>query len=158
MTDSPESCEPTLYRVHVDRIDTYCGIDLHARTMYVCILDHTGRIVTERNMASAPEPFLSFITPYREDQIVGVEYIFTWCWLADLCAREQLAFIPGHALYMKAIHGGKAKNDCIDAHKISMFMRGGMFPEALHSSRKRRSINCLKKWSKISPCRKILNN
>ena len=39
-------------------------------------------------MASAPEPFLSFIAPYRTDLIVGVECIFTWYWLADLYARE----------------------------------------------------------------------
>lgn len=108
----------------------YCGIDLHARSMYVCILDQTGRIVVERNMASAPEPFLTFIAPYREDIVVGVECIFTWYWLADLCARERIGFILGHALYMKAIHGGKAKNDRIDAHKIAVLMRGGMFPEA----------------------------
>jgi hypothetical protein len=95
----------------------YRGIDLHARTMYVCILDQAGRIVAERNMASAPEPFLTFIAPYREDVVIGVECIFTWYWLADLCAREQLGFILGHALYMKAIHGGKAKNDRIDARR-----------------------------------------
>jgi transposase len=50
--------------------------------------------------------------------------------MADLCAREQIAFILGHALYMKAIHGGKAKNDKIDAHKIAGLMRCGMFPQA----------------------------
>jgi transposase len=31
---------------------------------------------------------------------------------------------------MKAIHGGKAKNDKIDAHKIAVLLRGGMFPLA----------------------------
>jgi len=31
---------------------------------------------------------------------------------------------------MKAIHGGKAKNDKIDAHKIAALLRGGMIPEA----------------------------
>ena len=31
---------------------------------------------------------------------------------------------------MKAIHGGKAKTDKIDAHKIAALMRGGMFPVA----------------------------
>jgi hypothetical protein len=29
----------------------------------------------------------------------------------------------GHALYMKAIHGGKAKNDKIDSHKIAVLVR-----------------------------------
>jgi transposase len=31
---------------------------------------------------------------------------------------------------MKAIHGGKAKNDKIDAHKIAVLLRGGMMPMA----------------------------
>ena len=31
---------------------------------------------------------------------------------------------------MKAIHGGKAKNDKIDAHKIAVRLRGGMVPMA----------------------------
>jgi hypothetical protein len=31
---------------------------------------------------------------------------------------------------MKAIHGGKAKNDKIDAHKIAVRFRGGMLPQA----------------------------
>src|SRR5262249_10244289 len=54
----------------------------------------------------------------------------TWYWLADLCAKEGIAFVLGHALYMKAIHGGKAKNDKVDAHKIAVLLRGGMFPQA----------------------------
>lgn len=41
-----------------------------------------------------------------------------------------IAFVLGHALYMKAIHGGKAKNDRIDAKKIAVLLRGGMLPEA----------------------------
>jgi transposase len=38
--------------------------------------------------------------------------------------------VLGHALYMKAIHGGKAKNDKIDARKIAVLLRGGMLPMA----------------------------
>jgi len=41
-----------------------------------------------------------------------------------------MAFVLGHALYMKAIHGGKAKHDKIDAHKIAVLLRGGMLPQA----------------------------
>jgi transposase len=108
----------------------YCGIDLHARTMYVCILTQDGDIVVHRNMKAGPEAFLKVIAPYREDLVVAVECIFTWYWLADLCTHEGLPFVLGHALYMKAIHGGKAKNDKIDAHKIAVLLRGGMLPQA----------------------------
>jgi transposase len=108
----------------------YGGIDLHARTMYLCILNQNGEIVLHRNMRAAPEPFLQAIAPYREDLVVCVECIFTWYWLADLCTQEGIPFVLGHALYMKAIHGGKAKNDKIDAQKIAVLLRGGMLPQA----------------------------
>jgi transposase len=108
----------------------YCGIDLHARSMYVCILDQTGQIVLHRNLPAAPEPFLSAVAPYRDDLIVAVECIFTWYWLADLCQREGIPFVLGHALYMRAIHGAKAKNDKVDSRKIAALLRGGTFPLA----------------------------
>jgi transposase len=108
----------------------YGGIDLHARTMYLCILNQNGEIVLHRNMRAAPEPFLQAIAPYREDLVVCVECIFTWYWLADLCTQQGIPFVLGHALYMKAIHGGKAKNDRIDAQKIAVLLRGGMLPQA----------------------------
>ena len=98
--------------------------------MYVCILSQDGEILLHRNMKTSPESFLKAIAPYREDLVVAVECIFTWYWLADLCAQEQIPFVLGHALYMKAIHGGKAKNDKIDAHKIAVLLRGGMLPQA----------------------------
>lgn len=108
----------------------YCGIDLHARSMYVCILNQESEIMLHRNMKASPETFLKAIAPYREEIVVAVECIFTWYWLADLCAQEGIPFVLGHALYMKAIHGGKAKNDKIDAHKIAVLLRGGMLPQA----------------------------
>jgi len=109
---------------------TYCGIDLHARTMYVCILNQAGEILVHQNMKASPDMLLRTIAPYRDDIVVAVECIFTWYWLADLCAQQGIPFVLGHALYMKAIHGGKAKNDTIDAQKIAVLLRGGMLPQA----------------------------
>ena len=88
----------------------YCGIDLHARTMYLCILEHeSGKTLLHRNVRCEPDRFLRAIEPYRDDLVVSAECIFCWYWLADLCAAENIPFVLGHALYMKAIHGGKAK-------------------------------------------------
>jgi transposase len=108
----------------------YCGIDLHTKKMYVCILDAGGNIRVHQNIDTDPEAFLRIITPFREDVVVTVECMFTWYWIADLCTREAIPFVLGHALYMKAIHGGKAKNDRIDSHKIATLLRGGMIPQA----------------------------
>ena len=117
-------------KFYIQQHKFYCGIDLHARSMYLCILNQEGEIVLHRNMKTDPVLFLKVIAPYRENMVVAVECIFTWYWLADLCACEGIPFVLGHALYMKAIHGGKAKNDKIDAHRIARLLRGGMIPEA----------------------------
>jgi transposase len=108
----------------------YCGIDLHARTMYLCILNQAGDVLLHENIRCDPAIFLRTVEPYRDDLVVAVECIFTWYWLADLCAREGIQFVLGHALYMKAIHGGKAKNDKIDSYKIATLLRGGTIAQA----------------------------
>ncbi len=108
----------------------YCGVDLHTRTMYLCILDHAGEILLHQNMKANPDEFLAAVAPYREGLVVGVECIFTWYWLADLCDHEGFHFVLGHALYMKAVHGGKTKSDRIDAHTIASLLRGGTLPIA----------------------------
>lgn len=117
-------------KFYTQQHEFYCGVDLHARSMYLCILNAAGQIVLHKNMDCRPEVLLAAIAPFRGNLVIGVECIFCWYWVADLCAREQIAFVLGHALYMKAIHGGKAKNDKIDSQKIAGLMRGGMFPLA----------------------------
>ena len=121
----------------------YCGIDLHTKKMYVCILDAGGEVVVHRNINTDREAFLNAIKPFREDIVVAVECMFTWYWIADLCAEQNIPFVLGHALYMKAIHGGKAKNDKIDSHKIAALLRGGMLPQAYVYPQKMRSTRDL---------------
>jgi transposase len=121
----------------------YCGIDLHARSMYVCIVSHDGEMLLHRNMKAAPEPFLQAVAPYRDGLVVAVECLFTWYWLADLCTAEGIPFVLGHALYMQAIHGGKAKNDQIDSQKIAALLRGGMLPQAYVSPAEMRATRDL---------------
>jgi transposase len=117
-------------RFYTQQRQYYCGIDLHTRRMYVCILSREGEVVFHKNLPASPEPFLEAIGPYRDDLVVGVECMFTWYWLADLCAREGIEFVLGHALYMRAIHGAKVKNDKVDSRKIAALLRGGNFPMA----------------------------
>lgn len=121
----------------------YCGIDLHTNKMYVCILDHTGEIVLHRNMKARPDHFLYAVKPYREDLVVAAECMFAWYWLADLCEDENIPFVLGHALYMRAIHGGKSKNDKIDSRKIAALLRGGLIPQAYVYPRKMRATRDL---------------
>lgn len=121
----------------------YCGIDLHARAMYVCIVNRKGKILYHHNLETNPEILFNIIFPYLEDVVVCVECMFCWYWIADFCREHHIPFVLAHALYLKAIHGGKTKNDKIDSRKIAMLLRGGNIPMAYAYPKERRAIRDL---------------
>jgi len=96
----------------------------------MCIVSRDGDILLHRHMQAAPEPFLQAIAPYRAGLVVAVECRLTWDGLADLCAQAGLAVVLGHALSMKAIHGGNANHDTIASHTMAILRRGGLLPPA----------------------------
>src|SRR5262245_51046815 len=108
----------------------YCGIDLQARTLSLHVLDAQGQTAFARTLPAGPDAFLQAVAPYCDGLAVACACLFTWHRLADLCTDEGIPFVLGHALYRKAIHGGKAKTDPIDAKKIAVLLRGGMLPQA----------------------------
>src|SRR5262245_27337145 len=108
----------------------YAGIDLHARTLALHLLDADGRTLLAKTLPADPAILLDALAPYRDGLVVACECMFAWYWLADLCAEQTIPFVLGHALYLKAIHGAKAKNDPLDAAKLARLLRGGAFPQA----------------------------
>ncbi|MGX5172435.1 IS110 family transposase [Aliikangiella sp. IMCC44653] len=128
----------------------YCGIDLHARSLYVCIIDQDGKTLLHKEISANPESLLALLEPYIGKVVVGVECMHCWYWVADFCEEHTIDFILGHALYMKAIHGGKAKNDRIDSFKIANLIRGGNFPLAyVYPKEKRATRDLLRRRMKI---------
>jgi Transposase/Transposase IS116/IS110/IS902 family len=129
----------------------YCGIDRHARTLYLCILDQRGEVLVQRHMQTSPEPFLKAMAPYRQGIVVAVEGLFTGSWLADLCADEGIPFVLGPALSMQALQGGKAKNDQLDAQKMAVRRRGGRLPPASVSPAHLRATRDLRRHRRPLP-------
>jgi hypothetical protein len=75
----------------------YAGIDLHARSLFLCILDRDGQTRYARNLPTRPEPFLRAVQPFRGGLVVGCECMHCWYWLADTCREQDIAFVLGHA-------------------------------------------------------------
>jgi hypothetical protein len=75
----------------------YCGIDLHARTMYLCILNRDGEILVHRNMPAGPEPLLEPSRPTER----------TWSSVSHVSSRGTGS--PTSAL-------AKADLLCLDMH------------------------------------------
>ena len=76
-------------RFYTQQHPHYCGIDLHARTMYLCILNQAGAIVLHRNMKSDPDSFLNAIAPFRENIVVAVECMILEYTCINLTADQR---------------------------------------------------------------------
>jgi transposase len=121
----------------------YAGVDLHARSLYLVILDRDGRTCYSRNLPAQPEPFLRAVQPFRDGLLVACECVHPWYWLADTCRDHAIAFVLGHAWAMKAVHGCKTKCDRKDAEASARLLRGGNFPPAYAYPKERRGLRDL---------------
>jgi transposase len=108
----------------------YCGIDLHARNMYVCVMNQEGKIFLHQYLPNDVQQLQQALTPYQGKVVIGVESTYNWYWLADVCTELNIPFYLGHALSMRAVHGGKKKNDQLDSQTITHLMRTNLLPMA----------------------------
>jgi len=51
----------------------YRSVELHAKTMHVCIVNQAGETLVHRNLPSRPDYFLDAIGPCRQGLVVGVK-------------------------------------------------------------------------------------
>jgi transposase len=121
----------------------YAGVDLHARAIFVVILDHDGKVVFAKNLPANPDAFLRAVAPFRDGLLVACECMHCWYWLADTCRDHQIAFVLGHAWGMKAVHGQKTKCDRKDAEAIARLLKGGNLPPAYAYPREKRGLRDL---------------
>ena len=91
-------------RFYKNQHQFYIGIDLHARTMYICVINNIGETVFHKNMECSRNNLELVTNTFGKDIVVGVECIFTWYWVADFGAEQGIDFALGHAYYMKSIH------------------------------------------------------
>lgn len=121
-----------------------CGIDLHSKQMYICIMDRNGRILVHQNIKGNDFGyFLKLAAPYLHDLTVVCECTFNWYWLADACFAAGIHFVLAHALYLTHIHGGKNKNDRLDSEKLAHLLRANLIPPAYVYPAQRRPMRAL---------------
>jgi transposase len=121
----------------------YAGVDLHARALFLIVLDQQGQIRYARNLPANPQAFRKAIAPFRDGLVVACECMHCWYWLADTCRDDNIVFVLGHAWAMKAVHGSKTKCDRKDAEAIAHLLKGGNFPLAYAYPKERRGLRDL---------------
>lgn len=133
-----------MFTYHQTTTEYSCGVDLHSRQMYVCVMDREGKVLTHRNVRGNDfDYFLKLVEPYKDSLTVCCECTFNWYWFADECIDAGFEFVLGHALYMRAIHSFKTKNDRQDCWQIAHLLRSNLIPPAYVYPREKRAVRAL---------------
>ena len=62
-------------RFYKNQHQFYIGIDLHARTMYICVINNIGETVFHKNMECSRDNLELVTNTFGKDIVIGVECI-----------------------------------------------------------------------------------
>jgi len=108
----------------------YVGVDLHTRTIQICVVNEEGFKVAEGNLGNCLSAVLQFLSPFEPGETeVVVESTINWYWLVDGLMDRGYTVKLAHTLGLYMITGAKVKTDRRDAHKLARLLRLGEIPE-----------------------------
>jgi transposase len=124
---------------------TYVGIDLHARTLQLCVVDAVKgeRILERARVPNRLPAILDLLAPYRADTSVAVESTFNWYWLVDGLQDAGYEVHLGHTLGNSRISKAKVKTDRRDAFRLARLLRSGDLQEGYIYPRETRPVRDL---------------
>ncbi len=108
----------------------YCGIDLHASTMQVCVTEQNLSRVLDRTVRNDLAALLFLLRPFGPDLSIAVESTFNWYWLVDGLQDAGYDVHLAHTLGLYMITKAKVKTDRRDAFTLAKLLATGMLPEA----------------------------
>src|SRR4051812_20024971 len=69
----PTQPKESMMRFYTKQHQFYCGIDLHARLLAICIVDQAGVVVCRTQIPADKTTLLETLAPFRSDVVVAVE-------------------------------------------------------------------------------------
>jgi transposase len=107
-----------------------CPIDLHFDTMYISIMDRAGNILKQKNLPATETAFKKWVAEYQSELTVACESVPNYYWLKDMCDKNKIEFVLGHAQYMWRMSTKKKKDDRIDSEAMGNLMNTRCYPLA----------------------------
>ncbi|MDG3005843.1 IS110 family transposase [Paludisphaera mucosa] len=108
----------------------FVGLDLHRRTLEVCILDATGKVLARHSVACERNSLEAFARAHLEpaDKLAVEATTSTWA-VSAIFRPFVAAIVVGNPMQTRAIAQAKVKTDEIDAEVLANLLRCEFLPE-----------------------------
>ena len=131
-------------KYYASQTEYNAGVDLHARNLYLCIMDRAGSILVHENIRDNDlDRVCQLIEPYRHNLTLAFESCFMGAWFADFCEDQHLPYVMAHAYYLRTIQNHKHKNDKRDSQELADCLRTNRIPPSFVCPRAIRPIRAL---------------
>jgi len=122
----------------------YCGIDLHAKSSYLAIIDEQRKRIFKRNVPNDRATVLGFLAPYKSELAgVVVESTFNWYWLVDAIMEEGYTVHLANPSAIKQYEGLKYVDDKHDAFWLAELLSLGILKEGYIYPKEQRPVRDL---------------
>jgi transposase len=108
----------------------YIGIDVHKRTLQICVMDAGGTRILECKLANDREALAAFFGQFEVPMSVALESTHNWGMIFDLLKGMGLDVHICDPREARLIGLAKVKTDRNDALRLAMLLKGGLLPEA----------------------------
>jgi transposase len=121
----------------------YVGIDLHKKTISICVVDQERRKFGEKRLAcSAPETIVEYFRKLGEFHAV-VEATASYEWLLRLLEPLAQRVVLAHPKKLRVIAESTRKSDKVDARLLAEFLALDMIPQAYRPTPRQREHRVL---------------
>ncbi len=121
----------------------YVGIDLHKKTIVVCVMDQDRKVTRRRTLAcceaGAIRDFFAGLAPFR----AVVEATASYEWLVALIEPLAEKVVLAHPGKLRVIAESVKKTDRLDARVLAEFLARDMIPEAFRPTPRQRQHRAL---------------
>jgi transposase len=121
----------------------YVGVDAHKAHSQMTVMDHTGKILKRRRVASSREGVLEALEPHRADggqpMKAVLEAGYGWGPIYDWIGEVADEVILAHPLKVRAIAEARIKTDKLDSEMLAHLLRADLIPEAYAPSKETRA-------------------
>lgn len=122
---------------------TNIGVDLHKKTLSVCVVDEARRVLDRKVLhCQSREPMVEFFTARRPFRAV-VEATAGYEWFCDFLEPLAEEVILAHPRKLRIIAESTRKSDKLDAQILAEFLAADMIPQAYRPTLRQRQHRAL---------------
>lgn len=122
----------------------YSGIDLHANSNLLAVIDQDGKRIFSKKISNDSELVLETLRSFKENIVgIAVESTYNWYWLVDSLMAKGYQVHLANPAGMQRYSGLKYSDDKHDAFWLAEMLRLNILPEGYIYPKEIRSIRDL---------------